>query len=124
MALNHTLFRIIGCGWLGFIAVGVVVSRVFAVPTVALLIDRSYCGPFQWRKVSEAYEEIYTQYQRDRVKFSQILLISDLGEEVVEVPLTPAEFRRLRTYGQASSERLSQLEQSYPAVEVLSCARE
>ncbi|MBE9078190.1 hypothetical protein IQ241_12955 [Romeria aff. gracilis LEGE 07310] len=122
MALNRVLLRIVGLGWLGFIAIGLVVSQVFAAPTVALLIDRSDCAPDQWRSLSERYEALYGRYQRDRVKFSQILLISDLGEEVAEVPLTPAEFRRLHTYGQADPERLAQLAQSYPAVELLSCA--
>lgn len=124
MALNRALLQIIGLGWLGFVAIGIVISRLFAAPTVALLIDRSTCAPAQWRTVSEQYETLYEQYQRDRVRFSRILLISNLGEEVAEAPLTPAEFRRLSTYGQANPDRLAQLEQGYPAVEVFSCARE
>lgn len=120
-SINRTLLRTVGMGWIGFIVTGIVISQVFATPTVTLLIDRSYCDETDWQRVSTQYEVLYRQNQQGRVDIEQLVLFSDLGEEVLGTPLSPEEFRALSTYGKVNLERQQTLKAEYANAQLLSC---
>ena len=119
--LNRILIRTVALGWIGFAIAGVVISQVFAAPTVTLLVDRSYCEASDWQTVATRYDELYRQDQQGRVDIERLVLFSDLGEELVEEPLTPEEFSALSTYGKGSPERQEALQTEYGNAELLSC---
>jgi hypothetical protein len=108
-------------GWLGFLLTGIVITRLFAISKVTVLVDRAKCDRQTWRQVSDRYAELFKDHERKRIQLSQMVLISDLGEEVREVVPTPAEFQVLETYGEPSTERLRQLQAGFSEVEVLTC---
>ena len=122
-SINRTLLRTVGMGWIGFIVTGIVISQVFATPTVTLLIDRSYCDETDWQRVSTQYEVLYRQNQQGRVDIEQLVLFSDLGEEVLGTPLSPEEFRTLSTYGKVNLERQQTLKAEYANAQLLSCGQ-
>lgn len=119
--LNRSLLQIIGLGWLGFLLSGIVIGRLFAVTKVTVLVDRAKCDRQAWRQVSDRYAELFKDHERKRIQLSQMVLISNLGEEVREVVPTPAEFQAIETYGEPSTERLRQLQAGFTKVEVLTC---
>lgn len=120
-SINRALIRIVSMGWVCFMAAGVVVSQVFAAPTVTLLIDRSYCEAADWQRVATQYEALYRQDQQGRVDIEQLILFSDLGEEVLDQPLSPENFQTLSTYGKANPERQQVLKAEYANAQLLSC---
>jgi len=119
--LNQALLRIVGIGWVAFAIAAIAVRTVFAAPDVTLLVDRSYCDPAAWATVAEEYAALYQQDQRGQIVIQSVILVSDLGKEVLETPPAPDNFRQLRTYGQPSRDRLAALETTYPNARLLQC---
>ncbi|MEM1310823.1 MAG: hypothetical protein AAGF98_15250 [Cyanobacteria bacterium P01_H01_bin.153] len=118
--LNGALIKIVGLGWIGFAIAAIAIRAVFAAPDIVLLVDRSYCEPTQWSTVADAYQTLYQQDQRGQINLDTVILFSDLGEETTE-PLTPEDFRDLKTYGQASRDRQANLQEQYPNARLLQC---
>lgn len=118
--LNRSLLQIILLGWAAFAIASLAIRTVFAVPDIVLLVDRSYCDPARWRAVSDEYATIYQQDQRGQLNLESVILFSDLGEETTE-PLSPDEFRDLKTYGPSSSDRQAALEAAHPNARLLQC---
>jgi hypothetical protein len=119
--LNRDLIRIVAGGWIAFALMGLVFSRLLAAPSVVLLIDQSYCRPADWQQVTQRYETLYQQHQRQQLKIDQVILYSDLGQEAVDSLPTPEDVRSLKTYGRPSPERQQTLLTEYPNAQVLSC---
>ncbi len=121
MDLNRSLLWTVGLGWLGFLVAGVVIARLFAISQVTVLIDRSDCDAEGWQQVSDRYAALYQAHQSRRLQLAQIIIVSDLGEEVRETVPTPAEFHRMKTSGQPNPQRFDQLKNSFDHVRVLTC---
>lgn len=121
MNLNRSLMQIIGFGWLGFLCLGIVINRLFAITQVTVLVDRAQCDRTSWQKVSDRYAELLRDHERRRIQLTKLVILSDLGAEVRDSLPTPAEFNALETYGEANPERVEQLVAGFPTVEVLSC---
>lgn len=119
--LNRAFLRILALGWLGFAIATVTITQVFAVPDTVVLIDRSYCDVADWSTVATQYEQIYKQHQRQQIHLTTVVVVSDLGEESHEEPLTPEAVKTLRTYGRPNTQRLAALQTTYPKAMVLSC---
>ncbi|MEO0534036.1 MAG: hypothetical protein AAF215_09215 [Cyanobacteria bacterium P01_A01_bin.123] len=122
-SINRTLLRIVGMGWVCFMVAGVIISQVFAAPTVTLLVDRSYCDAADWQRVTTQYDALYRQNQQGRVEIERLVLFSDLGEEVLDEPLSPEDFQTLSTYGKANPDRQQTLKAEYANAQLLSCGQ-
>jgi hypothetical protein len=119
--LNRHLLRTLGLGWLGFLVVGLVISQVFATPTVVVLIDRSYCPPAQWQQLVQNYEELYRQHQQQQLQIQQVVLFSDLGQDVLSSPPAPEVIRDVSRYGRSNPQRSEKMRSSYPKAQLLAC---
>src|SRR3712207_937750 len=100
--LNRHLLRTLGLGWLGFLVVGLAIGWVFAAPTVVVLVDRSYCAPAQWQQVVHSYEQLYRQHQQQQLQIQQVVLFSDLGQDVLSPPPAPEVIRDVSRYGRSN----------------------
>jgi hypothetical protein len=121
MSLNTHLLKTLGFSWLAFLLTGLLISWFFALPTMTLLIDRSYCRPNQWQEVSQTYTDLYHQHQRRQLHLKTVILFSNLGQEVFTSPPIPATIRTLSTYGHSDLNRQAELQKVYPATQLLGC---
>lgn len=119
--LNRHLLRTLGLSWLGFLIVGLVISWAFAVPKVVVLIDRSYCPPAQWQQVTQSYEQLYRQHQKQELQIQQVILFSDLGRDVFSPPPAPEVIRDVATYGRSDPDRAQDIQRAYPKAQLLAC---
>ncbi|HEY9881316.1 MAG TPA: hypothetical protein V6D29_22865 [Leptolyngbyaceae cyanobacterium] len=119
---NQRLLRILGLGWLAFIGVGLGLRQALQGPATVVVIDRSYCEPGQWLQVAQSYEDLYSQSQARQIRIEQVILINDLGEEVLYTPPDPLIVQSLSTYGRANPARLQALSQQFSKTTVLSCS--
>ncbi len=119
-SLNTRLTLTLSMSWLGFLVTGLAINQVFAPAAIAILIDRSYCPPAQWQQVSQQYDALYQQHQRQDMQIQAVVLFSSLAKEVRSLPPTPTEIQSLATYGQPNLQQ-QQLELDYPNHKVLSC---
>jgi len=120
-SLNARLMLTLSISWLGFLVTGLAINQVFAPAAIAILIDRSYCPPAQWQQVSQQYDALYQQHQRQDIQIQAVVLFSSLAKEVRSLPPTPTEIQSLATYGQPNLQQQQQLELDYPNHKVLSC---
>jgi hypothetical protein len=120
---NQKLIRILGLGWLAFLGLGLGLRQAFIAPSVTVILDRSYCAPAQWQAVAAAYADLYEQQAQQRLKISQVIYVSDLGQEVAVTVPTPEQVSALNTYGRFNEAQMSQAIQDQPEAEVLSCYR-
>ena len=118
---NQRLVKILGVGWLAFIGLGVGLRQVLSGPRLTVVIDRSYCDPSQWQRVTRAYADLYTQQEQRQLTIDQVIYVSDLGQEVATTVPTPDQVSGLNTFGRFSTEQLQQASQAYPNARVLSC---
>ena len=121
-SLNARLMLTLSMSWLGFLVTGLAINQVFAPAAIAILIDRSYCPPAQWQQVSQQYDALYQQHQRQDMQIQAVVLFSSLAKEVRSLPPTPTEIQSLATYGQPNPQQQQQLEAAYPKHKVLSCS--
>jgi anion-transporting ArsA/GET3 family ATPase len=130
MTLNQTLIKTLGIIGLTFLIVGLILQWFFAVPSMTILIDRSYCPPTQWAKVTQQYQQLYTQQQQQSIQIKSIVLFSDLAEEVrwqrdrhqmAPLPL-PQDIQMLNTYGQHNAAYQANLEATHRPAKVLGCS--
>jgi hypothetical protein len=121
MNLNTPLFKTLGLSWLMFLITGLLISWLFAIPTLTVLIDRSYCPPNQWQQVSQSYTDLYRQHQQRRLQLQPIVLFSNLGQEVFASPPPPEVIQALSTYGHSDLHRQAELQKSYPKTQLLGC---
>ena len=121
MALNRRLFRTLGLGWLGFLSLGFTIHFFLKSTPITLIVDRSYCAPPNWSLVSQEYDQIYQKVQRQEIILESMVLVSGLGEEHLNGPLTPQAFQALKTYGQPDQARLQSLLASATNPRLLSC---
>ncbi len=121
--LNRSLWRTLGLGWLGFLLTGLAIAGVFASPTVVVLVDRSYCTPEAWQQVVHSYEQLYRQHQQQNLQIKQVILFSDLGQEVLSPPPVPEVIRAIRTYGRSNPQRSERMLSAYPKANLLACWR-
>ncbi len=121
MALNYSLLRILGLGWLGFLLAAVVIARFFSLPQLTVLIERSKCDRQGWRELSDRYADLYKAHERRRIRLSQVVIVSELGEEIRTTIPTPREFQSIETVGAPDKERLSRITAGFTEVEVLAC---
>jgi hypothetical protein len=119
--LNRHLLRTLGLSWLGFLIVGLLISWVFAVPKVVVLIDRSYCPPAQWQRVTQSYEQLYRQHQHQELEIQQVILFSDLGKDILSPPPAPEVIRDVSTYGRSDPDRAQDIQRAYPNAQLLAC---
>jgi hypothetical protein len=121
MALNYSLLRILGLGWLSFLLAGIVIARFFSLTQLTVLVDRSKCDRQGWREVSDRYADLYKAHERKRIKLSQVVIVSELGEEIRKPAPTPQEFQAIETIGAPDTERFSRIRAGFAEVEVLAC---
>ena len=115
------LLQPIGLSWLVFLVIGLAIAIFFPIPSLTVLIDRSYCPANQWQQIAQAYDQLYDQHNQRSLRLNQVVMVSNLGEEVFETPPKPDTIRQLSTYGQRDGDRLSKLQSTYRTSEVLSC---
>ncbi|AUT01803.1 hypothetical protein CLI64_16215 [Nostoc sp. CENA543] len=123
MNIKTQLLKTLGISWLAFFITGLLISLLFAIPSVTLLIDRSYCPTAEWQQVVQDYTEIYQQYQQRRLQVTSVILFSSLGEDKLSIPPTPEAIKQLQTYGQSQLQKQLQLQKMYPQARVLQCAK-
>lgn len=121
MNLNTLLLKTLGLSWLTFLIAGLLINFLFAIPTLAVLIDRSYCSPSQWQQVSQTYTNLYHQHQSSQVRLQPVVLFSDLGQEILASPPLPETIQALSTYGHPDMQRQAELQKTYPKTQLLSC---
>ena len=122
MALNRPVLWFLGLGCLTFLTAGVVVPRLLSGTKTAVLVNRSACDRQEWQEVGDRYSSLYQAHQSNRIRLSQVVIVSGLGEEVREQIPTPQQFRAIETFGEPDAERLSQIEAGFTDVEVLTCS--
>jgi hypothetical protein len=119
--LNRQMLKLLGLGWLGFLVAGITISLIFPIPTLTVLIDRSYCeAPSRWNQLVATYTNLYHQHQQKTLQLREVILFSDLGQEVISPP-APEVIENLKTYGRHNSQRQSELIKNYPQSRLLSC---
>ncbi|MGB3513100.1 MAG: hypothetical protein WBA93_28575 [Microcoleaceae cyanobacterium] len=118
---NRYFLKVLIVGSTGFLLGSLFIGQFFPIPEFAVLVERSFCSSEQWLGVSQTYAELYHQNQFKQVNLTPVILFSDLGEEVLESPLTPEEFNSLTTFGRSNSKRLSLLKKNYPNAQILRC---
>lgn len=121
MKLNIHLLKTIGFSWLAFLLIGVLINICFPIPTVTVLIDRSYCPASQWQQVSQAYSKLYRQHRWQQLHLQTVVLFSDLGQEVFSSPPSPDVIQNLTTYGQFDGRRQAELQKVYSKIKNLGC---
>ncbi|MGP1383574.1 MAG: hypothetical protein ACTS2F_08435 [Thainema sp.] len=119
--LNRDLIRIVGGGWLAFLIVGLLLSRLLAVPTATVLIDQSYCKPAQWQTVAQDYAQLYQRQQQQQLQIESVIVFSDLGQTAIAPIPTPADIQTLSTYGRPNPERQKELQAEYSNAILLKC---
>lgn len=112
--MNRSLLTILAWGWGLFFIAGVAIANIS--PRSILLIDKSYCPPEQWQKVAQTYAQ---KYQNSELH--TVILFDDLSQEKFSPPPDPSVISQLSTYGRPNLKRQSQLQQTYPKAELLSC---
>lgn len=119
---NQRLFRTLGLGWLTFAALGLGLRQILASPRVTVVIDRSYCAPAQWQRVSDRYADLYEQQQQRQITIDQVIYVNDFdGQQVADTIPDPAEVQALRLFGQPNPAELQQAAADHPGATVLSC---
>lgn len=116
------LIKVLGLGWLAMAIAGFAIQLLVPMPTLAVLVDRSYCPPEQWGQLVQQYDDLYRQHQQGQIKIEQVIAFSDLGQETLSPLPTPAAVQELSRYGRPSMERRSQLTQQYPNAPLLGCS--
>jgi hypothetical protein len=112
--MNRSLLKILGWGWTLFLIAGVAINQIS--PSSVLLIDKSYCSSEQWEIVAQADEQIYQTSQ-----LRTVILFNDLSQEKLSPPPVPSLIHKLATYGRPNLKLQSQLQQTYPKAQFLSC---
>jgi hypothetical protein len=112
--MNRSLLTILAWGWGLFLVAGVANTQIY--PRSILLIDKSYCPPEQWQKVAQTYAQ---KYQNDQLH--TVILFDDLSQEKLSPPPEPSVISQLSTYGRPNFKRQSQLKQTYPKAQLLTC---
>ncbi|MBW4644855.1 MAG: hypothetical protein KME23_18000 [Goleter apudmare HA4340-LM2] len=123
MTKMKQLFKTLGLSWLAFLITGVLISWFFAIPTITVLIDRSYCPPTEWQQVVQNYAQIYQQHQQRRLHLQSVILFSSLGEEQLSIPPLPEVLQKSSTYGRSQQQRQLQLQKAYPQAQLLQCVQ-
>lgn len=118
---NQRLFIILSLGWLGFIGLGLGLRQWLSGPAVTVIIDRSYCAPDQWQAQADRYAALYDQQTQQRLTISQVIYVSDLGQEVADRVPSPEQVRALNTFGRFNADQMNQAITEQPKAEVLSC---
>jgi hypothetical protein len=119
--LNQRLITILGVGWLAFGGLGFGLRQALSGPRITVVIDRSYCDPSQWQRLTAAYTSLYEQQQQQQLTIDQVIYVNDLGQEVATTVPSPDEVSRLGTFGRFSTDRLQGVEEAYPGARVLVC---
>lgn len=116
------LLKTIGLSWLAFLMAGLLIRWAFPPPALSVLIDRSYCPSPQWQPVAQQYASLYQQHQHKQLRIQQVVLFSDLAEDVRSAPLQPEEVQQLKTYGRSNLQRQEALKQKYDRHVLLTCS--
>jgi hypothetical protein len=119
--INRKLLATLGFSWMGFAIAGILINLLFPIPTVAILIDRSYCPPDAWKQVVQQYDALYSQHQQKHLKIQQVIVFSDLGEDFLPSIPSQDEIQSLSTYGRQNLDHRSKLATQYPNAQLLSC---
>lgn len=120
-SLNIKLFKTLGFAGLAFLVTGLIINLFFAIPTMTLLIDRSYCPNNQWQQVTQAYTDLYDQHQRGKLRLQRVILFSSLDQEILNSPPLPETVAALSTYGRSNHQRQIKLQETYPNFRFLGC---
>jgi hypothetical protein len=121
--ISKPLLQTLGASWLAFLITGLLINWLFAIPTITVLIDRSYCPASEWQQVVQTYAGLYQQHQQHRLQLRSVILFSSLGEEPFALPPAPAALQQVSTYGHSDSQRQSQLQKAYPQSQLLKCSQ-
>ena len=121
MKRTFRLLKPIGLSWLAFLVVGVAIALFFPIPSLTVVIDRSYCPTNQWQQIAQTYDQLYEQHDQKKLVLEQVVMVSDLGQDVFETPPKPDVIRQLSTYGKRDGDRLSALQQKDTNVRLISC---
>lgn len=121
MTTNQRLLIMLGSSWGLFVMTGLFIQLFFAVPTLTILIDRSYCPASQWQQLVTNYTDLYQQHQRQQLKITTVILFSDLDQKFLAVPPAPKTISNLQTYGSATSNYQAKLQKNYPKGQLLTC---
>lgn len=119
--LTRSLLTIVGVGWGALAIAATLLKTVLATPDVTLLVDRSYCEPDKWAAIATDYDQLYQQHRRGQVNLKAVILFSDLGEETLETPPSPADFAALSTYGRPARDRQAALLSTHANAQLLTC---
>ena len=119
--MNPPLLKPIALTWLALLTVGLFIKLLLPPPEITLLIDRSYCPSSDWQQVSQTYDRLYHQHQRQQIQLEAVVLFSSLDQVVLEQVPLPGAIARLDTYGQFDPQRQSTLQKTYPNTALLSC---
>lgn len=115
------LLKTLGFSWLAFLITGLLISWFFAIPTITVLIDRSYCPSDQWQQVSQTYTDLYRQHQLRQLHVQTVILFSNLGQEAFTSPPVPVMIQTLSTYGHSDRKRQAELQKAYAKTQLLNC---
>jgi hypothetical protein len=123
MNFNKQLFKTLGLSWLAFLIIGLLIGWLFAIPTITVLIDRSYCPPNQWQQVVQTYAQLYQQHQQHQLQLRSVILFSSLGEEPFSTLPEPAVLQQVSTYGRPDLQRQVRLQKDHPQAHLLKCSQ-
>jgi hypothetical protein len=119
--INQRMLKLLGWGWLGFLIAGIVISLAFPIPSLVVLIDRSYCNDSaRWQQVVNTYTNLYQQHQWKTLNLQKVILFSDLAQESIPPP-PPENIQNLKTYGRQNLQQLENLQKDYPKSQLLTC---
>ena len=119
--IKNRLLVTLGMSWLVFAIAGIFISWISPIPSLTILIDRSYCPQNQWSQIAQNYTDIYRKHQRRQVYIQTVILFSSLGEEILSTPPIPTKVHTLATYGEVDSQREENLRSRYSKTQILSC---
>lgn len=120
-SLNRKLFKILSTYGLSLGIAGVVIAFLFPPPRITVLIERSYCPPEQWQQLVQSYTDLYQKHQNRELQIKEVVLFSELGQEVLTLVPNPEAILSLNTYGRSSPQRQHQLSSTYPHAKILNC---
>ena len=127
--IQLAFLRTIAVGAASFGLIGSAIALAFPTQRVILAVDRSFCPSDRWQATSQIYRDRYQAHQTRSIQIARVVLVGDLGQDVLATPPKPEDFAKLTTFGQPNPAALDHWQngQANPpdlkgvAVEVLRC---
>ena len=118
---TRRLIQTLGLGWLSFLGLGLALRHTQQLPTVAVVINQSYCPPAQWQQqVVQPYADLYQQVQSKQLEITQIVVVTDIDQ--ITLPNIPAPEALGKPFGQAPDPAaITAAQATHPESVVLQC---